>query len=66
MHVKMVVLHRSHGDISFQVGEIIYRAGKKTDVTTQSIRVGWFQRVTVRLSDGQRIEYRGFPISFER
>lgn len=59
--LKSVTVYASQ-PMQFDIGGKIVRNEKETTITVKKITV-WGKNVKIKLSDGEVLEYKGFPIS---
>lgn len=60
--MKSITIYKPDGQASFVVGAQVIKGEETTDVTVKSISV-LFDRVKIKLSDGETLIFKGFPIS---
>lgn len=64
--VKSVAIYKPNSESTFEVGAKIMFGKEKTEKTVTSIRIGFFNKVVVTISDGMELAFTGFPISYEK
>ena len=65
-NLKAVSIHKPQATASFQVGECLYFGKEKSEIKVTSIKVCvFFSRVVIATSDGNKMVFRGFPITYD-
>jgi hypothetical protein len=63
--INSVVIYKPTEHAVFEVGAKLMRGKDKTDVDVKEISVNFFNTVSIALSDGVVLKFKGFPISIE-
>ena len=60
MKANSITIIVNEKEIFLRVGEKISRGGEDVDVVVDSIKT-FFNKITIKFSDGERFIYKGFP-----